>query len=310
MTIYSATQFLIQVKQKAAITQGTVGLQDSDILNIATRRLQIDVVNEILDKKEEYLLQLATVPLVASQDYYRIPYRSIASTIRHIFYVDTNQTMRFPLNRIYHEDLESFPPNLNYSIPRCFLLEASQVRIVPSVGPTPSGNLYIEYFFRPNQIISDIYCRQITAINGQTVTFASMPSQLSSVTSYDIINNVSGNEIIQFDVAGTASGNTITFSTALGSNVAVGQWVAPATQSPVPMIPEEYQELLIAYTVLDIQQLRGNTTGIQVAQQDVQMIKAAVSNLSMNRVQSKPELVIPRNPLANGQMGGQRWGRW
>ena len=310
--IFLTDQMLIHIKQKAGITAGTVGLTDADILNIATRRLQIDIANEILDKKEEYLLTGQAIPLVANQDYYRIPYRSLGSTIRHIYYVSGNGTARFPLNRMYHEDLESVPPSLNYSEPRAFLLEGSNIRLIPSVGSTANGTIYIEYFFRPNQLVSTIYCRQIASLDivNQIATFTSMPSQLASGTTFDIINHISGNEVIQFDVTGTVTSNTITFTTPLSNFISVGNWVALAQQSPVPNIPEEFQQLLLAYTVLDIEQIRGSQSGIQVAQQDIMALRKAVSDLTRNRVQSKPELVIPRNPIARGAASGKRWGRW
>ncbi len=296
--IYQSDLLLTQIKQKAAITTGMLGFTDADILNIATRRLQIDIASQIIQKKEEYLLQEAIVPLTASEDYYRIPYRAIGSSIRHIYFVANNSTQRYSLNRLYHEDLEAFNQTNSNAIPSGFILEGSWIRLVPSVSASPSGSLYIEYFFRPNQIVPNIYARQITNVSGQTVTFASMPSQLSSQTKFDIINHISGNEIIQFDVAGTVAGNQITFTDTLLPDVVIGNWVSATQTSPVPMIPEEFQELLIAITVLDIQNLRGNQAGIQVAMGDVQALMKAVETLTIQRVQSKPELVIPRNPIA------------
>ena len=315
MTVFTNDLLLIAIKIKAAITQGTVGLSDANILDIATRRLQIDIAAQILQKKEEYLLQLAQIPLVANQDYYRIPYRALGSTLRHIYWVNSSGTTRYPLDRLYQEDVESFCGNQTSSIPRSFIIDGNNVRLVPSVGANPTGTLNIEYFFRPNQLVPVSYTRQIQTISGSTVTLASMPSQLSGLTTFDIINNISGNEIIQYDVSGTVSGNTITFSTdaygnALSSNVKAGCWVAAPMTSPVPMIPEEFQQLLIAFTVLDIQQFRGNQAGIQVAMQDIQAISKAVEELTSQRALSKPELVIPRNPLSRMRLGGQRYGRY
>lgn len=307
MTIMKSSTFLQMVKQKAALTAGQVGLSDNDILAIATRRLQNDIIAIISELREEYLLKRDHYTLVANQSEYRIPIRASGGALRHIFIVNGNQ--RVSIYKMKHEDLESFSNGLS-SLPSMFLIEGNYIRLLPDIGSNPVGKLELYYIFRPNSITQEINCRQIVSLDKieRSVILNSIPASLTSSTKIDIINDLSGNEIIAYDLTKSSIvGTKIIFNEELDPKISIGNWICPAEQSPVPMVPEEFQQLLLGLTVLDIQNMRGNQVGAQIALGEVKTLMDAISKIASHRIASKSEKIIPRNALSQTFSRGNRW---
>jgi len=306
--IYTSSLLVQTVKQKSAMTTGQMGLSDNDILAIATRRLKTDIVADILNQGEEYLEYVDTIPLVSNQSYYRIPDRAIGQVIRHV-YLNYGGT-RISISKVDDSDLESFNSTGTTTMPYNFTIEGNYVRFLPSIGTiSNSTSMDLYYFMNPNVLTIESNCRQIVSINPAYTQFtiASTPSNFTPTLGYDFINHISGNEIINYNQICTSIATNVMVFPTPQTDVSVGDWICLAGQSPVPNIPELWQDLLVSLTVSEIQQLKQNTMGIQIATAETKRLTDAIDTITSQRVISKPDRVIPRSPLNLPRGGSRMW---
>jgi hypothetical protein len=183
--------------------------------------------------------------------------------------------------------------------PDSFYLMGNSLVLLPT--PNVGGNLQIAYPFRPNQLVDQSTCQQVSAVASPTITVPNLPTNFVTGALYDIIDHRSGNNILYYDMVGTVSGNSVTFNSAI-PNAAVGNWVALAGQSPVPMLPEEGHGLLLETVVMRIEMLRGNAARVKNSGIIIQDARKAWNMLLLNRIVSKPKAAG-----SGGQLPSRPW---
>lgn len=277
----TSTQIVALCSKLATLSSNQAGLQTADFLNFANM-VQTVLVAEILEAREEFLIYQDTVPVIAGQGAYRIPYRAVNGIVRHLWLEDATGR-RTRLYRKSIEDMECFNSTDTGTVSGFYVMGNSIVLL-----PTPStpGNLIMAYPFRPNLLVDGFTTQSITSVGSNSVTLPNIPSNFVSNINYDIIDNLSGNGIVYYDLLGTISGNTITFDQTIPLAVA-GQYIAQAGQSPIGMIPEEGHPLLLETTVLRVEMVRGNASRIKNSTTVIQDARKAWDALLNNRVISK-----------------------
>lgn len=295
--IINSSQLVLQVQKLGALSSNQAGLVPSDIYFYANL-MASDLVADILKTREEYLIFKDSIPVTVGNDTYRIPYRSLGGTVRHLWFEDSSGN-RTKLDPAFEENIESYSA-ADTDTPSRFYIFGNSIVLLPK--PNVIGNLFVAYPFRPNQLVDSATTTTITLVNSPTsfnVTNAAALGTGSVIL--DIIDARSGNGIIAYDQPATISANTLTFSNALPT-AAVGNYVALANQAPVFMAPEETHPYLLELTVLRVEQLRGNDSRAKNSIQRVQQAKATCESLLDQRVVSKPHPAGGGNPLAP-----QRW---
>jgi hypothetical protein len=275
----------------AALSTNQANLATSDFLTFAN--LVVDgLASEILAAREEFLLFQDSLAVTAGQQGYRIPYRALNGIIRHMWFED-GTTNRWYLYPLAIESIENYATN-EAGTPHGFFVQGNQIMLLPT--PNISGTLQMIYPFRPSNLVDVSTTATITAINGSTVTFANMPTNFASGLQYDIIDHLAGNGIVGYDLPAVVSGNTLIFAN-LPANAAVGNYVALAQQSPVPMLPDEADPLLLEMTVLRIEIIRGNPARIKNSAALVQDKRKGFDQLLANRIISKPHPTGGMSPM-------------
>src|SRR5690606_8653031 len=90
------------------------------------------------------------------------------------------------------------------------------------------------------------------------------------------------------------SGTTIEFSS-LPDELAVGDYVCLAGESPVPQIPVEFHALLAQEVVVKVLEALGKST--KDAKDDLKTLKENLPNLITPRVQGESRRVVNRRPI-------------
>lgn len=291
--ILTSSQLLTFIKRRLMLTTNQLGLSDQDILNEATLELQTTLVSDIESLQEGFLVYKETIPVAAGQEYVRLPGRALAQTITHIYWIDSSGG-RAEIERLGQDSLEGLGTTAS-GAPTVFLVEANSIRF-PMV-PQVAGSIYVSYPFRPNALTSEIYCQQVTAVNAATKTVTlNNTAVFQNGQKYDVINNISGNEIIYYDLTGAINGNTIIFNQAI-PNISVGNWISTAGLSPVPMVPEELHTYLVEITAARIAKERGMSQQYQEAIQGAQTLRAKLGMIMENRVTTKSFSLGGANPF-------------
>lgn len=238
------------------------------------------------------------VPLENGVSRYRIPERAIGSKVRHIYYKDSDGNVN-DIARYEQEQIGGLGVGVA-NRPHGITIEGMNIRIWPAASDSMEGSLVILFHFRPNDLVAESAARTIVSTGADSVTLASIPTGFVSGAKVDIINHLSGNDIIAYDLeidSVDTNTNTVTFTDSLPSDVAEEQWIALAKKSPVPMIPEEWHPVLLEMTVTFVAQTRSHGPQTEMALGRVRAYRNNLSKITDNRVVSKPHKVIGRAPF-------------
>jgi hypothetical protein len=133
-------------------------------------------------------------------------------------------------------------------------------------------------------------CASITAIDTLTgVVTATAPSGWSISNTFDLISRENGNSILAKDLtATTLDSTTITFTPAnLPSNLAIGDYVALAGETPYIQVPDEVVSLVVQLTVADLLESMGDTNGSQMALGKAERLRQGLTKVLAVRVQGE-----------------------
>lgn len=281
--LITSTDICVMCSKLAALSSNQANLQNSDFLSFANISM-MTLAGEIVNAHEEYLVYQEALPVVIGQANYRIPYRALNGVVRHLWFEDSTGTR----HRLYGREIENVEHYARDSVgvPDAFYCQGNSVYLLPT--PNVGGTLVIAYPFRPNSLVETSGCQSIANVGIDNVQVGNIPVGFSSNALYDIIDHRSGNGIIAYDLLGRISGNSVYFSAPLPPGVQVGNWLTLATQSPVPMVPEEAHTLLLELAVMRVEMVRGNPARIKNSSALVADARKAFDLLLNNRIISKP----------------------
>lgn len=280
-------------------------LQDADFVRIASEELQGTILPLIESVKAEYFVTSADTPFVNGSTQYIIPQRSTGSKLRDIMLLD-QQGNRVLLKYINPEDLKSSWAYAPYQFG--FYMQDNFAMLVLG-NLLNTGNyqsVRFMYFRRPNTL-----CLSGAAGNGaqvvsfdpvaKTITVDIAPTTWSTTTVFDIINsNPPFDSRVDNATITNISGAVLTFSSALPTNLAKGDWVSEANFSPIPQIPVECHRLLEVLTAARALQYMGDP-GFQTMQGMAESMKKDLVTMLNPRVDGSPRKIPIHNSL---------WGTW
>lgn len=231
----NTTELISAIKLHGSFPTSDDLFSNSDFLSLFNHQMKAEIVPMMMKLNEEYFIQYKDFTITAGSTY-RIPTRAIGAQIRALLTVDSSGNYGVPLVRRFEEDRPS-------ALSGYYMLRNS----IELSSDYSSGTLRMKYFARPSTLVLTTSCGQITSINTATFTVvvSSAPSTFANGTVVDFVQNLNPHDLLGMDYAiSTVSGTTLTF-TSLPSDLAVGDWICIATESPVPMIPDEMEPVLI-----------------------------------------------------------------
>jgi hypothetical protein len=306
------------IKRKAMIPSNQNTFTDADFLAFANEELKIGLLPSILQLHEEFYVYPQTITLQANKSKYQIPYRSVGSKIRDLFYKDTNGNL-VEMSRILPEDkslYQQFGGNSNYLF---YYIEGNNIVLTPDVGPSVNGSLVVTYYLRPSDLVAENRVAIITNITTDdvagttTYTVDGVPTGMIAGTStLDLLQAKPGHKIRNFDIVAqnvNTINKTITFNTSdVDSETEIGDHIAFAGECMIPQCPSDLHAVLAQRVAARCLEALGDTQGLQNANAKLQEMELKTIGLIDNRAEGSPTKIVNRRGLLHGSLMRRR--RW
>lgn len=230
----NTTEFISALKLHGSFPTSDDLFSNADFISLLNHCLKSEITPMMLKLNEEYFLQYKDFTISQGASY-RIPTRAVGSKIRDLQIVDASGN-HTALTRLYEEDRP-------FGATGYYMLRNS----IELSNNFSTNTLRMSYFSRPSTLVATTACGQVTSINTGTfqVVVSAAPSTFATSTVVDFVQNTNPYDLLGMDYSiSNVSGTTLTF-TSLPDGLAVGDWVCLATESPVPMLPEEMHPVLL-----------------------------------------------------------------
>ena len=244
MPDFTTTALLASIRRRAAVPNSAgSGTQDADLLAIASEEQRSYVALKLREKREDFFAFEHSFTTEEGTASYLVPDRAQGGGLQEVELVDSSGDVtnlaRIPRREKWRESTDNAKPEGFYF---------SGGFLVLSPTPDAAYTVRIPYFFRPSQLVATSAVAVISAINTGTdsVTLsATIPATFTTSQRFDFVRAKPGFEPLAIDATATvASGTGMTFSADLPDNLAVGDYVCLAGESPVPYAPVEWHDLL------------------------------------------------------------------
>lgn len=288
---WDAEALIASVKRRASIPTAQGTFQTADFLAIANEEIQGYVVPFITSQREDYLIAHYDVTIQAGVVSYRLPTRSVGQALREVHVINPQSQLE-NIPRVSRENLGGAT--------RGFYLDGNVLMLItdnPDTVGTIGTALRMTYHMRPNTLVATASVGVIQSINTGTrqVTLTSAPGTFTSGSLYDLVRARPGFECLALDQSATVAGTTLTFTSTLPSDLAVGDVVCLAGESNYPQIPVELHGLLAQRVAVKCLEALGDAEHIQTAGGVLQQQEEATAKLLTPRVAGEVERVINRS---------------
>lgn len=207
-------------------------LTDSEILSILNDEQKVKILPFLLKLKGDFLIRNKDYTITSGSTY-RLPKRIAANAIRDLKLYDGQSYT--DLNRLFEEDRPYKRKG--------YYLNGNVIELSSDIT---TGTLRLSYFLTPSELVLASSCAKVQSINSSTqVTVEALPSTFAVSSSVDIIQADQPNDILAVEstIQNIAS-TTLTF-TSLPDDLAVGDYICLAGETPIPRMPEEVHVLLM-----------------------------------------------------------------
>lgn len=313
---YKTEDLIASAKRSEFFPVGQTTFSDpDDLIAFANEEMQTKLVPSILSAREDFFLTKKQINIQGGLNRYALPERAIGNALKDLLYMPnaTDQTTLYPLAKTTIHDIPSWG-NGNVS-PGQFYLEGDDIIILPTPSST-QGALLPYYFARPNQLVSTTSCAKITAVTvgpiqttltvNTDLTNANLTTPIAASSLIDLLSAKSPFKLWSSDVSvQSITSTTIVLNNSdiqdAASNTLpkVGDYVCPAQQANIPMIPSEFHPILsemIAYRAL---KAIGDVNHMQVVKAHIQeMIQDAFKLIAM-RIEQEMDVVYERSSILN-----------
>lgn len=309
---YTTTALLASIRRRGMLpTASATGTADADLLALANEELQSYVVPMLLSAREEYLLAEASTTMTVGLAAYRMPPRAVGAKLRDVVRVDSASRV-YSLARISFDELSEWPSDTG--TPVAFYLKGAEVVLVPP--PSSAETLRLSYYMRPGELVATTAVGVITAINTSTkvVTCTNVPTAFTTSQTFDFVKASSPFDCLTIDLSASAvttgASGTVTLSAALPSNLAVGDYICLAQQSPFPQLPAELHPILSHRVVLKTCEALGDERAISTAQSQLSQVEGRALDLLVPRVDGEPKIVGSNQHGLLGSSWSMTHGGW
>lgn len=226
----------------------------------------------------------------------RIPTRAVGAKLEDACF--TNGTDRCDAVRYYEEDLSDY--QTDQMAKPGFYLKRGQCFLVSASGYSTFRQSII---MRPNKLVTNLEGAQVTNINTgtNTVTCETVPSTWTIASILDVVQQNPHFDWLCIDQAITAittgASGTIQFTSALPDDLAVGDWISLAKESPIVQLPEELHPLLAQETANILLKSQGDTAAWKMGLEEVKMMKEGLEALINPRVQKEGKKIVNRTGM-------------
>jgi len=260
---YTTDELLETVKRYGAIPEYQPGFDAPDILKFLNDEMQLGIVPMIISADQDFFVRYIDYDMPAdSFTPIRLTQRIHALKAREVKLVDSTGVTIANMRNMTRAEFENFGEyDTGYSI----YFQGNNIYVI-NPDSYSGKKLRVYYIDRPNTLVDDSECGLITAINTstKTVTVNTLPSDFTTSINYDFVMGTPHFDIYDVNKDCSAIASTdMTFTDALPSDLAIGDWVCQTGFSVVANIPYELQDLLCIGAALRIQKAQGDSEAVE-----------------------------------------------
>lgn len=295
---------LASLKRRGLIPSSTSTFSTADFFKVVDEETQTYIVPLLTEVREEYLVAYKDITVTAGTVEYDIPERAIAGKLRDVTLSDGNGGYT-PLSRMEPENISGTMTTAS-GVAGSFYLRGNKIVLI---GSGTTGTLRVSFYQRPNRVVTTSSVGEITAINTgtQTVTVSgTCPSTFTTSVSYDFVKGKPGFDTLGQDLTASAVGaSSVTFSATLPTDLAVGDFVCLAQETPISQIPVETHPLLAQRVAATIQHALGDDKAENAFKVAYDMEKRILKLLAP-RTEGSNRYVVNRYGVGSGRFT-RRW---
>lgn len=290
MASYTTTDLISLIKKRVFVPTSQETFSDVDLLDMATDEMRSIVVPAILSAREEWYV-VNELFSIDSNDYsVGIPTRSIAGSLREVSFVSGSLEYNLPRlsleDKIYRD---------NQGPISAFYIEGNKIKMLGN----ESGDLRLYYHCRPGKLVKTAEAASVGSFDlvAKTVTVNSIPTGWSTGSIIDFINGKPHFEhrAVNNTIAGI-SGTTITFTDAIPTDLAAGDWLSLEDTSPVVQTPLEWFPYLAQAVVVQILESIGDFEASGRAEKRRDTLHEHAMRIISPRVEGETKkIVAPKN---------------
>lgn len=267
----------------------TDGFATSDFLELIDDVVRSVMVPLLKRVRESYLLREVDLALTSGRARYPLPERAAAEALHSILWDNGDADHWPPLQRTEAGQAHGF--NASDGTPYAYYMKDDGVVFVP----TPAAGTTVRFLIynRPSFVVEASAVAMVSAFNTSTkqVTLlsydsdteefddATVPSTFTSNASYDIVKGTPGFRCHAYDQSATVASNVLTFA-ALPDDLAVGDFVALAGETPIAQIPLELHPMLAQEVTRTLLESKGDAKADRAERTVARLEKAATEMLS------------------------------
>lgn len=303
-----ASKLIESVRNRAMIPDDITVYDDEAILSILNEEVDVGLLNTLLTLYEDHLTTHKNVPLTSNKRY-PIPHRAIGNKLKDLVFAEGDNI--YELSRIDLTELGDYRYDDGYTGRDIFYIEGDEVVLM---NPRFSGSSSLRMYFhlRPNYIVAEDKCAQITSIDRTTglIQFSSIPSNFVDLVEFDFIQNKTPNKILSIEVPVSSVSIGTRSITVLSINIpdrlTVGDWVCFPEESPYPNVPTELHPLLAQRAAVYILEAIGDTENLNSALRKLKQMEMSIQKILDDRVEGAPRKIKARYGTLSNNIGSSR----
>ena len=304
------------VRQRTMTPDDTSTFTDDSVLDIIDEELSAQVLDKLLLLHGENLTISVDVPSNIKGEY-EIPYRAVGNKLRDISLVSGSSI--YELTQISIGELPdySYGDFSNQNLDK-FYLENNKVKLIQPTRTYTS--VRIRYYLRPNYLTKMKEAGVVESVDKSdpdniTINLSSVGKNFAQQEKYDIVGSNSPNKIKSFDHTATSyvkvgdTGTLVFDRSELESvldDIAVGDYITLAEQTPVPNIPTEMHPLLAQAAAINILESLNDTEALTNATRRMDKMTKAIQSLIDDRVELAPKKIKQRHGTLASSIGFNR----
>ncbi|HNF59260.1 MAG TPA: hypothetical protein PLN89_06780 [Elusimicrobiota bacterium] len=306
---YTVNGLLSSIKRRGMIPASSFTFTDDQLTAFLNDELLSRLVPAIKSVREEFFVNVNDVALVSGQQAYDLPSRAIGVQLRDLSLVDSAGKESY-LARIDPSFMkEAGVVQLPYNV-MGYYWQGNKVMLYP----IPSSTVYSlrqRYERRPSDLVATTQCAKIASINTGTKTVTTVDPAVDTTvgnpstlwTTANVLDLVQGvppfNAWADSQAVTTVASNSITFTNALPTGLAVGDWVSLAGQSPVAQIPYEGFMTLAELGLARVMEAMDDVSpsGAPMARQQAETMLQEFLKLISPRTAGTPQKVVDRHGI-------------
>jgi hypothetical protein len=305
---WTTTELLADIRSKAYISDTHPEYTSAVLLRYADEEHRTGILPALLRIREEYNVTHSDQSITAARQSYRIPSRAQLGLVRKVFLLDTSGNAKEP-PYLAPETLELYSgQTAALSGIGGYTVSGDEVYLLPTPANT-EGTLRIKYYRRPSKLVApstaaDELPHVITA--GVTTTTLTLGAA-HGFDDGDLVDVVQANPpfsvLAQSIAVSSVTGTTVNIPAVI-TDLAVGDYLATAEETPVPLLPAELHSVLAQAVAVRVLKESGSLArhSLASAQYD-RDLGSCLSAMTPRQRGSATKVFNPYSPLRSRMSG-------